>query len=151
ESERDELKSKLSEAQKAVTKATKAAEDAAKKAADTESAFNNTLRDQQLTESLTKAGVTNPVHLKAAKALLAAQVSVVDDNGSKVAKAGDKALGDFITEWAGGDEGKHFVAAPDTTGGGSHGGHRNTTPKGDMGGSREERAAAIASRFNIPQ
>lgn len=127
EAERDELRGKLTEAQKAAQKATKAAEDATKRAADIDSAYANTLRDGALTEALTKAGVTNPVHLKAAKALLASGVQVVDENGAKAVKAGDKALGDFITEWAGGDEGKHFVIAPDTNGGGSHGGRGANT------------------------
>lgn len=148
ERERDELRTKLAEQTKIATKATKDLEAANKRATDIDSAYNGTLRDAALTEALTKAGVTSPALLKAAKALLGTHATVVDENGTRVVKAGDKALGDFITEWAGSDEGKHFVAAADITGGGAQGGNRNPTPaKGDLGGSREERAAAIASRF----
>ncbi|KAF1711068.1 hypothetical protein CSC70_03835 [Pseudoxanthomonas kalamensis DSM 18571] len=125
ESERDDLKAKLADATKALSKATKAAEDATKQAAETDAAYRKSLADTALTEALTKAGVTNPVHLKAVKALLGGAVSVADDNGTQVVKAGDKALGDFITEWAGTDEGKHFVingasggGAPGSQGGG---------------------------------
>jgi len=65
--------------------------------------------------------VSNPVHLKAAKALLSGQVQIVADGDSKVVKVGDKALADYIGEWAKGDEGKFFVAAPNNTGGGANG------------------------------
>lgn len=131
EAERDDLRGKLSEANKAVAKANKAAEDAIKKATETDTAYSKSLSDAALTEALTKAGVTNPVHLKAAKALLASGVQVVDENGSRVVKAGDKALSDFITEWAGGDEGKHFVGPAGTTGDGAQGAGRftGTAPK----------------------
>jgi len=127
ESERDALKAQLAETNKAAKKTATELEAANKRASDTEAAFNNTLRDAQLTEALTKAGVTNPVHLKATKALLGSGVQMVDENGVKVAKAGDKPLADFITEWAASDEGKHFVAAPASQGDGARGGYRGTT------------------------
>lgn len=111
EAERDELKSKLADANKALTKATKTAEEATKKAADTDAAFSKAITESALTEALTAEGVTNPVHLKAAKALLTAAggLTVVDEDGKRVVKAGDKALADFTKEWASGDEGKHFI------------------------------------------
>lgn len=109
EAERDELKSKLTDANKALTKATKAAEEATKKATDTDAAFSKAISEAALTEALTAAGVTNPVHLKAAKALLAGSLTVADEDGKRVVKAGDKALADFTKEWASGDEGKHFI------------------------------------------
>lgn len=126
ERERDEWKGKAQAAEKTAAKATKDLEAATKRATDIDSAYSNTLRDAALTEALAKAGVTNPVHLKAAKALLSSDVQVVDENGTRVVKAGDKALGDHITAWAGGDEGKHFVTAADTNGSGSQGGYRGT-------------------------
>ncbi len=130
ESERDALKAQLADANKSVKKLTGELDASNKRATETEAAFNNSLRDSQLTEALAKAGVTNPVHLKAAKALLGAGVQVVDENGAKVIKAGDKALADYITEWAAGDEGKFFVAAPASHGDGARGGGRgNTTSK----------------------
>lgn len=148
EAERDDLRAKLTEQTKLATKATKDLEAANKRATDTESAYHGSLRDAALTDALTKAGVTNPVHIKAAKALLKDAVQVVDENGTRVVKAGEVALDKHITEWAGSDEGKHFVTATQGNGGGSQGGRGNNSPaKGDMGGSRTERAAAIASRF----
>lgn len=124
EAERDEAKAALSEANKAAKKATTEAETAKQKLADAEGYTAKLLVDNGLTEALAKAGVTNPVHVKAAKAMLKDQVQVVEDGGSKVAKFGDKALADAVTEWAGSDEGKHFVTAADTSGGGSQGGHK---------------------------
>lgn len=124
ETERDDLRAKLTEQTKVATKATKELEAANKRAADTEAAYHGSLRDGALTEALAKANVTDPAYLKAAKALLANGLQVVDG----VVKAGDKALGDHITEWAGSDEGKRFVTAPDSNGGGSQGG-RGASPK----------------------
>lgn len=122
ESERDDLKTKLTDANKALGKATKDLEAANKHVADIDASYNRTLTDSALSDALTKAGVTQPVHIKAAKAMLASQLQVADDNGTRVVKAGDKAIGDFITEWAGTDEGKFFVTAQHSSGGGA-GGH----------------------------
>lgn len=124
ERERDELRTKLAEQTRLATKATKELDTANKRAADIETAYNGSLRDSALTEALTKAGVTSPALLKAAKALLGAQATVADENGSRVVKSGDKAIGDFITEWAASDEGKHFVTAADVSGGGAQGASR---------------------------
>lgn len=115
-------KASLAEAQKAAKKATTEAEKATKALADAEGFTQRLLVDNGLSDALTKAGVTNPVHLKAAKALLSGQVQIVADGDSKVAKVGEKALADFIGEWAKGDEGKFFVAAPNNSGGGANGG-----------------------------
>lgn len=122
ESRIEELTGQLTEAQKTAKTATKEAEKATKALADAEGFTQRLLVDNGLTDALTKAGVSNPVHLKAAKALLSGQVQIVADGDSKVAKVGDKALTDFIGEWAKGDEGKFFVAAPNNTGGGAGGG-----------------------------
>lgn len=142
EAERDEWKGKAAEAKKAADKAVKTAEEANKRATDIDSAYAGSLKDAALTEALSKAGVT-PALLKAAKALHGSALQVVDDNGARTVKAGDKALSDFITEWASTDEGKHFVAAADTQGGGSHGGrgaqHQET--QGNAAGTRSEAIA----------
>lgn len=122
ESRIEELTGQLTEAQKTAKTATKQAEAAAKQLADAEGFTQRLLVDNGLTDALTKAGVSNPVHLKAAKALLSGQVQIVADGDSKVAKVGEKALADFIGEWAKGDEGKFFVAAPNNSGGGANGG-----------------------------
>lgn len=143
EAERDQYKQQATEAQKLAKKAAADAEAATKKATDLEGSFNNTLRDAQLTEALTKAGVTNPVHLKYAKAELASKLQVVTEGDARVVKAGDKELGSYITEWAGSDEGKHFVAAPDASGGGAHNGGHNPAPSSTLT-STQKIAAGLA-------
>lgn len=142
ESDREEWKSKFLAAEKAAKKLTTDLEIATKRAADIDSAYSRSVADAALTEALSKAGVT-PALLKAAKALHGSALQVVDDNGARTVKAGDKALSDFITEWASTDEGKHFVAAADTQGGGSHGGRgaHHQPIKGNAGGTREEAIA----------
>ena len=129
------LKSQLAEQAKAAKTANQDAEKARKALTEAEGSMTRLLVDNGLSEALVKAGVTNPVHQKAAKALLREQVGVVAEGDQKVVKVGDKALSDFIAEWAGSDEGKHFVTAPDTNGGGSHGGYR---PSGGAAPKRSE-------------
>lgn len=147
EAERDEWKAKANDATKAATKATKERDDAVKAREAIDTAFNRTLADAALSEALAKAGVTNPVHAKAAKALLRESVQVVDENGTRSVKAGDKALADHITEWAGSDEGKHFVTAPDMQGGGSHGGRGTPSHHGDKLPDVTDKAGRVAA-FN---
>ena len=110
---------------KAATKALKSATgdlEITRKAHESESEFTKRLLvDNGLVDALTKAGVTNPVNLKAAKAMLKDQVSLVIDGESRKAMIGDKDLTTAITAWAGGDEGKHFIAAPSNSGGGAQG------------------------------
>jgi uncharacterized protein YoxC len=122
EKERDELKTALQTAQKEA----KTFSEAAKKADEalkTEATFNHRLLvENGLTDELTKAGVTNPAFLKAVKSTLASQVAVVVEGDTRIAKAGDKPLSDFVKEWAASDEGKHFIAAPNNSGGGGQGG-----------------------------
>jgi hypothetical protein len=127
----EDLKGQLGEANKAAKKAAQDAEKATKALTDAEGYTSRLLVDNGLNEALVKAGVTNPVHQKAAKALLREQVGIVAEGDAKVAKVGDKALSDFITEWAGSDEGKHFVTAAETSGSGSGHGYKpaSGTPK----------------------
>jgi hypothetical protein len=124
QAELDATQAKLTEAVKgqkaAVTEA-----DKVKKAYESESQLTHRLLvENGLTEALTKAGVTNPVHLKAAKALLSSQVTLATEGENRVAKIGDKLLPDSVGEWAKGEEGKYFVAAPANGGGGATGGGR---------------------------
>lgn len=155
EAERDDFKAKLSEATKAASKAAKDAADAIKKAADIDASYNRTLTDSALSDALAKAGVTHPVHQKAARAILASQLQVADENGARVVKAGDKALGDFITEWAGSDEGKFFVAPNGSHGDGAHHSGRTTSGKSSVtrsafdGMTAEARMAHVTSGGTI--
>ncbi len=97
--------------------------DKAVKTLETESTITLGMqRDRDLTEGLAAINVTNPINLKAAKAMLAAQVTVVTEGDKRITKVGDKPLADHLKEWAASDEGKHFVAAPNNSGGGGNGG-----------------------------
>jgi hypothetical protein len=90
---------------------------------ESQSAFTTRLLvDNGLVDALTKAGVTNPVQLKAAKAMLQGDVKLTIDGDIRKAMIGDKELTAAITEWAGSDEGKHFVTAANNSGGGALGG-----------------------------
>lgn len=128
ERERDQLKVDLTAANKAATKATNDLKAANERAEQAEGFTSKLLIDNGLNEALVKNGVVNPVHQKAAKAMLAGQVQIVDDAGNKVPKVGDKALADFVKTWADGDEGKHFVTAPSGNGGGAGNGNPPRNP-----------------------
>lgn len=149
EAERDELRAQLADATKAAKAAAKAVEEANKRAEAAEGSTTKLLADNALVEALSKAGITNPVHQKAVKAMFAGDVQVVADGDSKVARIGDKSVVDALTEWAATDEGKHFVAAPDITGGGSQGGHAKPNPSGKLPdvNDRAGRAAVFAKRM----
>ena len=146
--ENDELQGKVTEATKAAKKAETEAQKALKQAEAEAGMTSKLLVDNGLNEALTKAGV-KPEYLKAAKAMFAGQVQVVTDGDSRVAKVGDKALSDFVSAWAAGDEGKHFVAAPNNSGGGSGGGGngRNSGVQGKIDGTEAERAAYFKAKY----
>lgn len=122
QTENEALKTKLNEADKAV-KSVIGERDKLAKTLETESAVTiNMQRERDLTEGLAGINVTNPINLKAAKAMLAASVQVVTDGDKRITKVGDKTLAEHLKEWAASDEGKHFVAAPNNNGGGGQGG-----------------------------
>ena len=124
ENERDEWKAKAEASDKSAKKAIADVEKATKAAADADAREQGLLIDNGLTEALNAAGVTNPAHAKAAKALLRPSLQVVAEGDKRIVKAGDKALAEHVKEWAAGDEGKHFVIAAPASGGGSQGGHK---------------------------
>ncbi|MFA5424623.1 MAG: hypothetical protein WC374_12285 [Phycisphaerae bacterium] len=96
--------------------------DKSKKAYESETKFVSTLLiDNGLTEAIIKAGV-KPEMAKAVKAMLAGQVTLKVEGDKRTAMIGDKSLSDAVGEWAKSDEGKHFVTAPDNSGGGANGG-----------------------------
>lgn len=122
QSELDATQAKLADAAKEL-KTAKADAEKVKKAFEGESKLTHRLLvENGLTEALTKAGVTNPVHLRAAKAMLSGQVQLVAEGDNRIAKVGEKSLVDYVGEWAKGDEGKYFVAAQQNGGGGAPGG-----------------------------
>lgn len=144
EAELSEAKEKLTDATKAAGKLQKDLDAANKRATDIDSAYAKSIADSALTEALTKAGVTSPALLKAAKALHGSALQVTDESGVRTVKAGDKALGDFITEWAGSDEGKHFIAPTNSNGGGSNGGTPHNANPGDKLPDLTDKAGRVA-------
>jgi hypothetical protein len=126
EAERDAARAEAAEAKKQAAKTARELEGATKRAAEVEQREQRLLVDNGINEALAKAGVNNPALAKAAKALLVSQAQVVADGDARVVKIGDKALSDAVSEWAGSDEGKHFVTAASNTGGNSQGGGNNS-------------------------
>lgn len=119
--------SKLKTAEKDLAKITKERDEAAK-SLEGETAFTQKLLvDNGLTEALVAANVAKQF-LPAAKALLAGQVTLKVEGENRVAMVGDKSLADFVGEWAKGDDGKHYVAAPANGGAGAKPGEK--TPGG---------------------
>jgi hypothetical protein len=109
--------------------------------------YTGVTRDQSLASALQAAGITNPTFMKAATAMLSGHVKLGDDGTAYVETGmGPKMLGDFVKGWAASD-GKDFVTPP--AGGGAKGNDRpnSNANRGDMSGTRQERAAAIAARF----
>lgn len=152
ESQIDALKADLTKAQKEAKAFAKQAEDSTK-ALESESGFTRSLLiEQGLTAELVSAGVKNPAHLKAALAMLKSDAQVVQDGDRRVAKIGDKALKDYVKEWAAGDDGKHFVTADQNSGGGAGGGSGAGgagSVKGKLDGNEAERAAYFASKYDF--
>lgn len=149
EAERDQIQDALKQAQKDLKKAQDAAK-AATEGLETEQNFTKSLLvDNGLTAALTEAGVTNPALLKAAVALHKGSVTIEADGDKRVAKVGDKTLADHLKEWAGSDEGKHFVAAQNNSGGGASGGQGGGAAevKGKIDGTPAERTAYFAQKI----
>lgn len=112
-----------------------------------DSALQKFLLDGGLTDALAKAGV-KPEYMDATKALLREKAAIKAEGDNYTAVMGDKPLLDAVKEWAASDTGKHFVAAPANSGGGAQGGDSNpATKKGNLGGTREERLAAIEANL----
>lgn len=112
-----------------------------------DSMLRTTLVTNGLNEALTKSGVQGP-YLEAARALIqqGQKIEIEEGDAGPVVKVGDKALGDFVSEWVQGEHGKHFVVAGDNGGGGSQGGGsggRGSAGKKRSEMTREEKAAYI--------
>lgn len=151
ENERDSYKEQLNKYEKDLKKANEAVSNIQKQL-EAESGFTQKLLvENGLTEALTKVGVTNPAFLKAVKSTLASQVQLVVEGDTRIAKVGDKALADFVNEWAKSEEGQYFVSAPANSGGGSSGGSSGGSgqTKGKIDGNLKERAEYFGSKFGL--
>lgn len=114
---------KLKTAEKDLAKVTKERDETAK-SLEAETGFTQKLLvDNGLTEELVKANVAKQF-IPAAKALLAGQVTLKVEGETRVAMVGDKKLSDFVGEWAKGEDGKHYVAAPGNSGSGAKPGEK---------------------------
>lgn len=150
EKDNDRLTAELAKAGKDLKAAQKVVEENGK-ALTSERSFNErVLIENGLAAALSANGVTNAAHAKAAAALIrsTSKIEITVDGENRSANIGGKALGDFVKEWAGTDDGKNFVTAKGNGGGGAPGGQQQPTPAaGNMGGSKAERVAAIAAKF----
>lgn len=151
EQERDTLTGQLDEANKSLKAAQKAVADTTKALEGEQGFTQRLLVDNGLMAALGEAGVKNPVHLKAAAALIrsSAKVEVKVDGDARTAVVGDKSLGEFVKAWAASDDGKAFVTAPVNSGGNASGGGGGGGGggAGNLGGKPAERVDAIKARF----
>lgn len=133
---------------------------AAKKAGDEfntqisakDAALSKYLIDSQLSDSLAKAGV-KPEFMDAVKAMHRGSAQIAVDGTEYVARIGDKPISEAIAAWVGSDAGKHFISAPNNSGGGANGGNGGQGGKvaGDFGGSKADRINAIKAKFDFSE
>lgn len=121
ENQVEAYKTKWTEAEKLAKTAAQEAEKV-RKLYEAESGYtNNLLVENGLNEALVKEGIAKQF-LPAVKSMLKSQVTVKIEGNERKAVIGEKALSDYVSEWSKGEEGKHFIAAPANSGGGSNGG-----------------------------
>lgn len=111
------------------------------------SQLNQTLIDGGLKDALIKANVASH-HLPAVTALIksTAKSEIVDSEGNLLATFDGKPIEEFVTSWAQGETGKHYIAAPNNGGGGaggSSGGGKAATEKKKSDMDFKEKAAFI--------
>ncbi len=121
ENQVETYKAKWNEADKQA-KAIAQEADKVKKLYEAESGYtNNLLVENGLNEALVKEGIAKQF-LPAVKSMLKGQVQVKIEGNERKAVIGEKALSEYVSEWSKSEEGKHFIAAPANSGGGSNGG-----------------------------
>lgn len=116
----DDLTTKLATSEKEGKRLQKAVD-------DKDGALRRHLVDEGLTAAAAKAGVA-PHYLDAVKALHAGKATIELKDGVYVALLDGKPIAEAVSTWAQSDQGKHFVAAPNNTGGGSQGGGGKPLP-----------------------
>lgn len=72
------------------------------------------------------ANNVNPVLSDSAIQLLTKEVTLIDENGKRVARVGDKNIDKFVEDWAATDVGKNFILAGQNGGAGNTGGPGKT-------------------------
>lgn len=116
------------------------------KAEDALGKLTGATRDRQLAEALQAAHITDPTFIKAATAMLAGNVKMDGDKAIVETDMGPLGIADHVKRWAA-SEGKAFVTPP--AGGGAKGSESQNGGKvaGNLGGTREERVAALKAKF----
>lgn len=150
EADNERLSAELASASKALKQAQKAAEDSGKALTSERSYTERLLIENGLSAELAANGVTNAAHAKAAAALIrsTSKIEIAVDGDNRSATIGGKPLKDFVKEWSGTDDGKNFVTATPNGGGGAPGSQQQQhKTAGNMGGTREERIAAINAKL----
>ncbi len=89
--------------------------------------LTNSVVERDLLDALAKNNIAKQ-HFPAVKALLktTSKIEISDDEENSYAVVGDKKLDVFVKEWAQGDIGKNYIAAPNNSGGGSNGSNNNS-------------------------
>jgi len=126
EAQVDKLQGELSASQKSAKESVKTLETLQGQLKAETGFTQKLLIDNGLTDELVKNGVA-PQFLPAVKAMFAGQAQIVAEGDTRTAKIGDKSVPDFVKAWAVSDDGKHFVKAPENSGGGSQGSGNGTT------------------------
>lgn len=125
EAQIDKLQTELSTSQKLAKETGKSLETLQNELKAETGFTQKLLIDNGLTDELVRNGVA-PQYLAATKALFAGQAQIVAEGDTRIAKIGDKAVSEFVKEWAASDDGKHFIKAPENSGGGSQGSGNGT-------------------------
>lgn len=130
EAEVEKLTAELKTATTSLKAVTTKAEKAEASLAEATTREQKLLVDNGLQAALAEAGVTDPALAKGAAHLLrgTAKLDIVDVEGVRVVKVGDKLLGDYVKEWGQSPEGKAYATAPNNSGGGASGGGKGTAP-----------------------
>jgi len=121
EAQVDKLQGELSASQKSAKESVKTLETLQGQLKAETGFTQKLLIDNGLTDELVKNGVA-PQFLPATKAMFSSQAQIVAEGETRVAKIGEKTVSEFVKEWAASEDGKHFVTAPNNSGGGSTGG-----------------------------
>lgn len=79
------------------------------------------LVDDEINKALIGVNVLSSM-MKAARRIIKADVTVVEENGTRKAMIGAKTIKEHIEEWVKSEEGKNFVKADENSGGNSDGG-----------------------------
>jgi hypothetical protein len=145
EAQVDKLQGELSASQKSAKESVKTLETLQGQLKAETGFTQKLLIDNGLTDELVKNGVA-PQFLPAVKAMFAGQAQIVAEGDTRTAKIGDKSVSDFVKEWAVSDDGKHFVKAPENSGGGSQGSGNGTTNQQIPLTSTQKIAAGLAQQ-----